>query len=271
MSVKYSTLVWENSFSEGTDRLVMLALADFADDDGECYPGVSRVAKKCRLSKRTVQRSFQTLIEAGELNICKGGGVVTKSGPTNKFTLLLRRGDNLTPGDSHGAEGVTAMARRGDNAVTQTISEPSDKPLVGAGAPDSLFPVDETERKALEKEIPFSALFDNFTRNPLLAKPGFGEAWKQFITDRNQRGKKVSQLAAEKLLNVLAIRGDEAAAALQLAFEKQWTGFKWEWFDRICAYTPNGKPAPKANIIDMAARSQARRQKANGGEPNLFE
>lgn len=68
------SLVWEHSQQSGSSLLVLLALADFADDDGYCYPSVARLAKKARLSERATQYALRDLEEAGELSVERGGG-----------------------------------------------------------------------------------------------------------------------------------------------------------------------------------------------------
>lgn len=136
MSVKISAKVWEWSQSEGTDRLVMLALSDFCDDDGVCYPGVARIAKKCRISERSVQRAFQSLTKLGELAIEQKAGIHTNGGATNRFILTLNGGVRLTGGvrggDIHGTKVVTNGVKGGDTAMSPDPSvEPSVKPSGG--------------------------------------------------------------------------------------------------------------------------------------------
>ena len=59
--------VWSDSKqSEGT-LLVALALADFANDSGECWAKNDTLAEKARLSKRQVQSAISTLIKDGEI------------------------------------------------------------------------------------------------------------------------------------------------------------------------------------------------------------
>lgn len=52
MSVRTLSRVWDFSQHSGTHLLMMLAIADFADDDGRAYPAVPTLAKKCRMSSR---------------------------------------------------------------------------------------------------------------------------------------------------------------------------------------------------------------------------
>src|SRR5687768_4514358 len=116
MGVKTTSKVWEWSESTGTSRLVMLALSDFCDDLDECYPGVARVAKKCRISERTAQRCFRELEELGELKICEKLGAKTNGGATNRFKLILKGGDksgkrDVEGGDTGGQKVVTSEVK----------------------------------------------------------------------------------------------------------------------------------------------------------------
>jgi hypothetical protein len=50
MSVKIMSRVWAYSKCAGTELVTVLALADWADDDGWCWPSLSKLAKKCRVT-----------------------------------------------------------------------------------------------------------------------------------------------------------------------------------------------------------------------------
>lgn len=72
MSVTVQTWVWQNSDSNGNDRIVLLAIADEADDDGgNAYPSMERLATKCRVNRATVMRSVRRLEEQGELLVLR--------------------------------------------------------------------------------------------------------------------------------------------------------------------------------------------------------
>ena len=74
MSIRVMSLVWEYSKQQGSALLVLLAIADFADDDGYCYPSVERLAHKARMSVRNVRYVLRQIEESGELVIEPGGG-----------------------------------------------------------------------------------------------------------------------------------------------------------------------------------------------------
>lgn len=52
----------------------MLAIADFADDDGNAYPAVSTLAKKCRMKERNARYLLQELTASGELAVIRNAG-----------------------------------------------------------------------------------------------------------------------------------------------------------------------------------------------------
>ena len=84
MSIKIMTEVWESSSTKGDSRLVLLALADFANDEGYCFPSLERIALKSALSKRNVQMILRDLKSRGELVILQGAG----RGNVNAYWVL---------------------------------------------------------------------------------------------------------------------------------------------------------------------------------------
>lgn len=67
MSIKVMTRVWEHAqYKEGT-LLVLLALADYADDRGVCWPAQPEIASKARLTDRQVRNVINQLVEDGEI------------------------------------------------------------------------------------------------------------------------------------------------------------------------------------------------------------
>ena len=49
------------------EKLVLLALADAANDDGRCWPSAATIGRKSGQGERTVRRSIQALISKGHL------------------------------------------------------------------------------------------------------------------------------------------------------------------------------------------------------------
>lgn len=66
--------IFESKTLGPTERLIMLALADHADDAGRCYPSMQRLQERTGLSERAVQTNVRALTEKGYLRVLVGGG-----------------------------------------------------------------------------------------------------------------------------------------------------------------------------------------------------
>lgn len=138
MSIKCMNYVWEHSETTGADRLMLLALADSCNDDGEWSPGVSRLADKCKVSERAAQYTLRRLEELGEIKILHQQGFKTKTGHTNKYVMAryrlhvgLERGvqpvagldnDGVKPIAPHKREGVKPIAPVGVQPIAPESS-----------------------------------------------------------------------------------------------------------------------------------------------------
>lgn len=87
LSVYVMSWVFRNSKAELGDRLVLLAIADFADDDGYCWPSIAKIAEKTLMSERAVQYSVRALESRGELTVSIGTG----DGRRNEYRVLQGR------------------------------------------------------------------------------------------------------------------------------------------------------------------------------------
>jgi hypothetical protein len=87
MSIKAMSWVWDQSPDKSTRLLLLLAIADHCNDEGECYPSIKRLATKCRMSVRRTQQVIESLKHEGVLGVVIGGGIDTNGGKTNRFYL----------------------------------------------------------------------------------------------------------------------------------------------------------------------------------------
>ena len=74
MSIRQMTAVWSDAPYDGGALIVMLALADWADDVGYCFPKVPAIAKKSRLTERQVHNILRAFRRDGTLSVDRGGG-----------------------------------------------------------------------------------------------------------------------------------------------------------------------------------------------------
>jgi hypothetical protein len=75
MSIKIMSRVWEEEGLDTLQTLVLLAMADHAQDDGtNCYPSMARIAFKARCSERQARRIVRSLEKAGFLTTSTNRG-----------------------------------------------------------------------------------------------------------------------------------------------------------------------------------------------------
>ena len=125
MSVKVSSWVWhgdETASLSGNEMILLLALADVADDNGRCrfmtddddltYGGLAR---KARVDRRTIERLIPRLRGRGLLEHERG----TKTRP-NEFTILVpwatRTADKLSGQGSDSPTAVHGFPDNGDES-----------------------------------------------------------------------------------------------------------------------------------------------------------
>jgi hypothetical protein len=68
-----------------TAKLVLLALADFADEVGHCWPGMARLVEMTGLSERAVRANLRALEDAGTIKTTRGDG----RGHTSRYALQI--------------------------------------------------------------------------------------------------------------------------------------------------------------------------------------
>jgi len=132
VSVRTMAKVWEQSAHAGSELLMLLAIADFADDDGRAFPSITRLAEKCRTTSRYAIKLLDALVASGELAIVKHGGVMGRGGKTNLYRILLKGSPGITgqvvPHGSPVNPGSVVNSGSGS-------SEPEGREVVHQGSP----------------------------------------------------------------------------------------------------------------------------------------
>jgi hypothetical protein len=143
MSIESIAVCLHHSKSSGTDKLVLLGIANH-DGDGGAWPSIETLAKYANTTERNVTRCINNLISLGEVtrHTNQGGMAHYRNDKRpNRYDVLVRcpnecdgttqhrlRGDIQGNGMTHTENGVTSRVERGDVGVTLTIHEPSIEP-----------------------------------------------------------------------------------------------------------------------------------------------
>ena len=117
------SLVFERFPYGGNERVLALALADYAHDDGtHIFPGHENLAKKSLISERTVVRLLQKFVRIGWLIKVSNGNSIRGIANNYRISPDWIKGDNLSP-ESIDAIGVTNDAV---GVTNQTVGVTND-------------------------------------------------------------------------------------------------------------------------------------------------
>ena len=121
MSIEALNWAWDQPVAKAANKLVLLALADHANSDGECWPSMKRIAERSDISARHVSRAINELIDLGlveKANRRRHGGQYRGW----DYRLNVQR----TPASGGPPRPVTSGHGRPSPADTGVRSEPSE-------------------------------------------------------------------------------------------------------------------------------------------------
>lgn len=153
MSIKLMSQVWESAPVEGSALLVLLALADHANDKDICWPSLPTLAKRARISERQTQRIIQKLADDGHIEVLsKGDG----RGHSSKYKLTIKGDiqdkDDIAMSPIENIKDDT-MSTFNEERVTSETERVTSSAIKGdiAMSTESLEPLKEPETKEEEK------------------------------------------------------------------------------------------------------------------------
>ena len=125
MSLTWRNRVWASPEpSHSTDRLMLLALAEYADDEGICWPGVATLQRRCSLKTlRGARKVLERLDAAGFIER------IERPGRSNLYRLSGERLETPERGDRGRAE----YTDRGNGTLGPGREEHQDREPRNAG------------------------------------------------------------------------------------------------------------------------------------------
>jgi hypothetical protein len=179
-------LVWTQAPDlRGERKLALLAMADWANDEGYCWPSLNSLARKCSIARRSALRIVQHLEQAGYVTSIPGRG----RGHPNRYhlnfppvkgaTLGALPGEKGTPatqkGDSDDIEKETPATGKGANLRNKrgpSYAQSVPEPLLTVIKPSDIKPSVQPGAVAPGRTPPF--MNNNIQRTVPCKEPGCG-------------------------------------------------------------------------------------------------
>ncbi|EBF9859445.1 helix-turn-helix domain-containing protein [Salmonella enterica subsp. enterica serovar Singapore] len=170
-------------------KLVLIKLADNANDEGECWPSYQHIADQCEVSRSTVKSHIRALEDMGLLKReFRRKGELNQS---NVFYLTLDNAQQIPP-ESGGAGadlgGGAGVAPRTYHSF-EPVKEPLERKKKPSSMPEGFSPSASHQKMAEEFGISLQDEFDKFTDHHLSKGSKFID-WNRALNTwlRNARG-----------------------------------------------------------------------------------
>ncbi len=212
---------------------LLLILASYANEFNECYPSITTMISKTRLSDKTVRKSLKDLIDLG---------LVVDTGKTSRFStkiykLILKDSEDMTPSKSTTPSKITTRKN------SDTPSKFTTTPLVDL--PPN--PIIEPINNPIKKDISSSTPKKQKTKSASLEKPCdvSEQVWQDLLALRKAKKSPLSvsawNIAKKQIEEVQAKTNHTLEQILLVWIERGWQGFKAEWyFNHINAQNSQG-------------------------------
>lgn len=266
------TEVWNLQLPD-SQKIVLLALADAANDEGHCWPSMASLARKCSKGQRTVQGVIKTLVTAGHVTRREvaGRGCEYWVHPVKEGTPAktappqpLRRAANA-PRNRRG--GPPQPLRDTPAAAADKPSMNHQEPSLDASHPSGVRPAGNPDGKKPPKA------------KPVIPDWMPAEPWSGYLEMRKRIGKDPTDYAVKLMIGKLErwrAAGHDPATILNEATEHNWTGLYEpkgprnekrkdgspdDWRDSASSHQPDRRDGFTRSLDDTIARGRS------GGAP----
>ena len=252
MSFRLAVEAFDAKVGNPLRKLVLLKLADQANDEGLCWPSYETVAKACEVDRRSVIRHIKKLEEDSFLRIEKVYDKEAKKNKSNRYHLTIAKGvkKSLVTESHYPSDRESLLG-----SVTESL--PSDRESLLGSVTESL-PSDRESPKPIIEPIskPINESINAFEV--------FWEAYDKKI-DRAKCEKKWKSLTADNIKLILENVGDYVAANNDKQYRKNpltYLNGKC-WLDEIVVRQPQQTNYQGNNNANhQSANSQPKQSKA---------
>lgn len=146
MSVKVQSLIWEYAPYRGNTLLAFLALGDWSDDEGYCWPKMKSLAKKSRQSVRNAGYAIEVLCRDGFLAV----DIQPGRGHQNDFRINLQKLQVLA---SENLQNATTKPAKRNTKTCKTRQRNKEEPSLDPSVEPSGKSLDPISSSDLQSRI----------------------------------------------------------------------------------------------------------------------
>lgn len=239
MSIRYTNAVWKTNLSQ-TEKIIMLALADYASESGECFPSMQALVKKCSITDRAIQKTLIKLIEKNLLKIIK------RNARSSIYFLSM---DNIV---LHKIDDEIILS---DNQEDGHNPEPRSPRTTFTPTPNVVHPEPRSPRTTFTT-TPNVVRLDPEPRSPIITNESSIEpsvfkktkekkekveppkpdnvdkqVWQDFLQVRKAKKAPLTQTALKGIEKEAIKAGVGLEDALNVCCQRNWVGFRAEWLN----------------------------------------
>lgn len=213
MSMTMMVAAMKRDVGSPVRKLVLIKLADNANDDGECWPSYRHIAAHCSITRRSAMKQIAALEKDGYLTRQTR---VTNDGNTSNVYRL-----NLAP--------LVNDIHQGANEI-HPPGEIDSPPLVNEVHPEPVTTNQSVNRETTRARETTQQRTDRIADDMPLPDEVDREPWAEYVRHRQDTGKamtdRAARLAIKKLLD-MANKGHNAREVLEQSVMNGWQGLFW--------------------------------------------
>lgn len=224
MSLSLMIQAFKTKVNNPVRKLILIKLADNANDLGECWPSHQHIADQCEVSKRTVIYHIKALEESGLIH--KENRFKNNEQQSNMYTLFPSGANNSPTGCSKNTHGVQDIHPRGADNSRGTGAESAHR-INHSSEPSNEPPIEPKEANGDKSP---SQKFDAMAYLMDQAVPY--DLAEDFIKHRKATKSMITKRVIDNIASQAAKANYTLEQAIDTLITKGWKSFNADWVNK---------------------------------------
>lgn len=205
---KATEIAWSADVGSSAERLTLLALAKWANDDLTCFPSLSTLVTDTKLNEKTIREALKRLHEAGLITIKRQAGHNTRYAITPTKIGSTKNGS--TEIDTPTKIGSTPLPKTAGVPLPKTVPEHISKQI-----------------KNREEEKPKSRKVSERSSFSIPRPEDVPEQlWADFVTHRKAKKAPITETVIKRTRSEAAKCSMTLSQAIEMMVARGWQGFE---------------------------------------------